>query len=92
MPAAQAQVVSEYFALFVDQLANAASGGIVPPGMFARGVVERIGPEAVRGLLERVTADALLAAIERDGAPTALLNMDGRAYVQDVFREVRALV
>ncbi len=86
-------VTQEDVVMFVGELDNAISGGVVSPGIFAAAFVERVGKDRVADLLRRVSPDDLfnLLAAAPNGASSHILTRDGQNFVKQVWLDAGAL-
>lgn len=86
----QINVKPEQIAEFLQELEGAIRGGIIPPGLFAQGFIDRIGADNARGLMQVFTADSLIATVQEQDASggTAIVTRDGQRYVRELFQSV----
>lgn len=86
-PAQSVDVKPEHFAQFLQELEIAIRGGVVPPGMFARGFIDKVGKQNAVALLGMFTPDALVASVQaqEQGSSTAIVTRDGQRYVQELW-------
>jgi len=92
---AQVTLTEEQVIQFLDALAQAVPpNGVVPAAAFARGFIERAGPDATRMLLQNVPPERIFETIEeRDHKPwRAIVTRDGQRYVREVWKAAAAEV
>lgn len=86
----QMQQMQAALSEFMLQIENAIkSDGVLPPEVFAQGVIDRLGPAQASVLMRQITADQFLEMCESTGGHTGtpILTRDGRRYVKAVWAE-----
>jgi hypothetical protein len=74
---------------FMGELEQAIRSGIIPPGMFARALIERIGADKARVVMQVITPQNIVQAItsEEGGSATMIVTRAGQQYVQELWAE-----
>lgn len=74
---------------FIAQLEEAIRGEIVTPAMFAKAIIDHVGPEQASQLLQQVPVEKFLESMQQQdgGKGAAISTREGRQYVREVWRE-----
>jgi hypothetical protein len=92
-PQDQVEVSAEAINEFVEELETAIRGGLIPPSVFAKSFVERVGPEETRVILSKISPDQFVdGTIQAGGQQSAIVTRGGRAYVEELWVEAKKLV
>jgi hypothetical protein len=87
-PPGAIQISDEQIIMFLDELSKAVPpSGVVPAGAFARGFIERVGPDITRALLQNIQPEQIFSMIEdRDQKQwRVIVTRDGQRYTREVW-------
>lgn len=87
IPPEQAQALIEEF---IGMLHQSIHDEVIPPGIFAQSVIQKIGPDQARDLLQKVTPETLFQSVEK--FDTAITTRDGRKYTNEVWVEAKKIL
>lgn len=88
-------LTDEQVIMFLEALASAVPpNGVIPAAAFARGFIERAGPDNTRALLQSVPPERIFEFIEeRDHKPwRVIVTRDGQRYTREVWAAAAAEV
>lgn len=81
------------FAEFISQLETSIRSEVVTPEVFAKGFVDRVGPQQAAMLLQQVPVQNFLESVEQQsGGATAIVTRDGKKYTRAVWAEAAKLL
>lgn len=80
----------EHVAEFLQELEGAIRQGVVPPGLFARGFIERVGAQNARSVVSSLSPESLVQVVQaqENGESTAIATRDGQRYVRELWSAV----
>lgn len=71
------------------ELEDAIKGGIVPPGLWARGFMAKVGDDLAKAIVKGVTVDQLVEKA-RENPTSLIVTRDGQQFLHKVWAEIES--
>jgi len=86
-PAPQIDLNPEHVGEFLQELEKAIRTGLIPPGLFAAGLIDKIGADTARVLLSTITPEQITEMVQaqENGGSTAIATRDGQRYLRELW-------